>query len=185
MGLSGTPGLRLWPAFQGPWEAVPERHGRNHVLIFTPNEEGSLGHVLIAQNAVRDEVLCTHDGLSNGRVQVAKLLPLWVLADLPSVQHIKKEAGHCSSAHGPSQAVSRPALATDARSKRRTRLYSSSEFQCELHAHRVKTRCRDAASARQNIRPSLLRDAGWISIKTLKIFFLEKKTSPLLGTSEF
>ena len=49
---------------------------------------------------MRHEVPCTRDGLGAGGLQVGKLLPLWIFADLPPVQHIKIEAWHWTQAPG-------------------------------------------------------------------------------------
>ena len=75
-------------------ERIPERHRRDHFSIAIPDAEVLSRHVLVLHDPVRNEVPCSCDRLSDGRLEIIKVDPLRVLDDLISIENIKIEARH-------------------------------------------------------------------------------------------
>src|SRR5215213_6488952 len=82
-------------------ERIPERHGRDHFSIAIPNAEDLSRHVLVLHDPVRNEVPCTCDRLSDGRLEIIKVDPLRVLDDLIAVENVEIKVGHGLKSHNP------------------------------------------------------------------------------------
>ena len=63
-------------ASQHPWKGAPERHRRNRRAVVVPDEKGLPRHVLVLHDPVRNEVPCSCDRLSDGRLEIIKVDPL-------------------------------------------------------------------------------------------------------------